>query len=371
MKKVNFLCLILLGLFFSACHSNDDTWGDWSKSYEFSGTGRTHAVRFKIVDEANNKEYVYVGLGYNYSISEKDKNLRDFWRFDGHTWTRVDSFPALGRMGSVAFVVGTTAYVGGGYRAAMTNLEKDTYYTDFYKFDGLTGKWIEPEGAGHITNYPGSGFYDGVGFSLNQLGYVGTGRLDGKDSKEIYSYNPATGEWKDAGFLGESRVAPVTFQIGSKVVLCLGSSQGSSSEYKRDVWVFDGNTWSSKAPLRNLSDQKFDDDYENIPRVYAVAFTSNRDGGVAKGYVAGGIGPNAKSCWEYNIETDRWYEVTGFPAAMGSARVSAVGFSLNDYGYITVGGANAASNNPTYDNSTWKFTPGIDEDDKNDYAPQD
>ena len=60
MKKVNFLCLILLGLFFSACHSNDDTWGDWSKSYEFSGTGRTHAVRFKIVDEANNKEYVYL-----------------------------------------------------------------------------------------------------------------------------------------------------------------------------------------------------------------------------------------------------------------------------------------------------------------------
>ena len=26
MKKVNFLCLIMLGLFFVACHSNDDTW---------------------------------------------------------------------------------------------------------------------------------------------------------------------------------------------------------------------------------------------------------------------------------------------------------------------------------------------------------
>ena len=30
MKKVNFLCLIMLGLFFVACHSNDDTWGDLS-----------------------------------------------------------------------------------------------------------------------------------------------------------------------------------------------------------------------------------------------------------------------------------------------------------------------------------------------------
>lgn len=28
MKRVNFLCLVLLGLFFTACHSNDDTWGD-------------------------------------------------------------------------------------------------------------------------------------------------------------------------------------------------------------------------------------------------------------------------------------------------------------------------------------------------------
>ena len=32
MKRVNFLCLVLLGLFFTACHSNDDTWGDWSRS---------------------------------------------------------------------------------------------------------------------------------------------------------------------------------------------------------------------------------------------------------------------------------------------------------------------------------------------------
>ena len=44
MKKVNFLCLIMLGLFFVACHSNDDTWGDWSRGYSFSGKPRTGAV---------------------------------------------------------------------------------------------------------------------------------------------------------------------------------------------------------------------------------------------------------------------------------------------------------------------------------------
>ena len=49
MKKVNFLCLIMLGLFFVACHSNDDTWGDWSRGYPFSGRPRTGAVKFMSV----------------------------------------------------------------------------------------------------------------------------------------------------------------------------------------------------------------------------------------------------------------------------------------------------------------------------------
>ena len=48
MKKVNFLCLIMLGLFFVACHSNDDTWGDWSRGYSFSGRPRTGAVTFTL-----------------------------------------------------------------------------------------------------------------------------------------------------------------------------------------------------------------------------------------------------------------------------------------------------------------------------------
>ena len=34
----------LLGLFFTACHSNDDTWGDWSRSFSFGGFPRTGAV---------------------------------------------------------------------------------------------------------------------------------------------------------------------------------------------------------------------------------------------------------------------------------------------------------------------------------------
>ena len=112
MKKVNFLCLIMLGLFFVACHSNDDTWGDWSRGYSFSGRPRTGAVTFTLNGE------VYVGLGRNENVEEKDKYLTDFWKFNGKSWVSVASFPTVGRAGSVAFVVGEeghqVAYVGTG-----------------------------------------------------------------------------------------------------------------------------------------------------------------------------------------------------------------------------------------------------------------
>ena len=91
MKKVNFLCLIMLGLFFVACHSNDDTWGDWSRGYSFSGRPRTGAVTFTLNGE------VYVGLGRNEDVEEKDKYLTDFWKFNGKSWVSVASFPAVGR----------------------------------------------------------------------------------------------------------------------------------------------------------------------------------------------------------------------------------------------------------------------------------
>ena len=174
MKKVNFLCLIMLGLFFVACHSNDDTWGDWSRGYPFSGRPRTGAVTFTLNGE------VYVGLGRNEDVEEKDKYLTDFWKFNGTRWVSVASFPTVGRAGAVAFVVGEeghqVAYVGTGYREYLGD---ETYYDDFYTFDGVS--WS----ATAVTTLPkpadrkDGGRRDGIAFSLNGKGYVGTGLVSG------------------------------------------------------------------------------------------------------------------------------------------------------------------------------------------------
>ena len=105
MKRVNFLCLVLLGLFFTACHSNDDTWGDWSRSFSFGGFPRTGAVTFTIDD------VVYVGLGFNILLDQQDKTLTDFWMYKDRIWTQIADFPGEGRYGAVAFVVDGKAYV--------------------------------------------------------------------------------------------------------------------------------------------------------------------------------------------------------------------------------------------------------------------
>ena len=67
MKRVNFLGLVLLGVFFTAGHSKDDTWGDWSRSFSFGGFPRTGAVTF------TSDDVVYVGLGFNILLDQQDK----------------------------------------------------------------------------------------------------------------------------------------------------------------------------------------------------------------------------------------------------------------------------------------------------------
>lgn len=359
MKRVNFLCLIALGIFFSACHSDDDTWGDWAKSNAFPGEFRVNAVSFQYGD------VVYVGMGYNPDLKTTDKYLKNFYSFDGNSWSSgIENFPDAGRKGCVAFVIGDTAYVGAGFRDKQSaGVKADIYYSDFYKFDLKNKKWAKSGDKylkTDIMDYVSVDtvfckFWGGIGFELKGKGYVGTGQVNGQLSKALYEYDPQTGGWKPMFIDGDARVGGVVFKLQGKAVICLGSAGNDNAT---DVLVFDGTSWEKKAPLRDL-DGSWNDDYGKIPRSYAVAFTSNLDGD--KGYVAGGVG--TITAWEYRLEEDRWYEVTEFPSAM-TTRIGGVGFSIKGYGYVTVGGSSlSAANN----NSTWKFIPGVDEDDKNDY----
>ncbi len=374
MKKVNLLLLALLGLFLGACDSNDDTDGDWGKAAEFSGNNRVCAVSF--TDKEGN---VYIGMGYNEEVKTADKNLTDFWKFDGSNWEPLTggNFPDElgGRYGSVAFVIGDTAYIGAGFRSSYTGDTEDRYFSDFYAYDLVKQEWIKnadgeawttdiknPDSWGENTTVDPvqCAFHSGIAFSYGGKGYVGTGQIDGRASNMIYCFDPQTGKWTNAKFEGDSRVGASVFEIDGKIILCLGAS---GTDYRRDVWMFDGK-WNRKRSLADVYGKK-SDDYDEIPRQYAASFVAY-DGNLLRGYIAGGTGArNTRSCWEYRIENDRWYEVTEFPVVMGNC-VAGVGFSSKDkrYGYITVGGSSRLSATRS---ATWQFIPGVEEDDENDY----
>ena len=215
---------------------------------------------------------------------------------------------------------------------------------------------------------------DAVAFSLKGKGYVGTGIAKGAQViKDMYCFDGTN--WTSVGFPGDARCGASAFVIGNKAVICLGAG-ATSGNYRYDVLVYDGDLEDVNNPTRAwITDRHalvdkdgigWDNDYNRIPRAYAVAFTSNRDGKM-KGYIATGSGNYSNTCWEYDIERDRWDEVTELPSMM-SGRSYAVGFSIDNYGYVTLGGASVGK---VIDTDMWKFTPGIDEDDDNDYAAGD
>ncbi len=356
MRRVNFLFLVILGLFFTACGSSDDTWGDWGKSTEFGGIPRVGAVSFTINNVA------YVGLGYNAEMTTiKVKELKDFWKFENGSWVQIADFPGDPRYNAVAFVVGNKAYVGTGYKATRQD-QTEEYFKDFYVFDATTGTWDPTP----ITTFPGVPRRDAIAFSIGNKGYVGTGGTDANITvSDIYSYDPSTGVWANTNFSGDARRGAVSFVIGNEAIVCLGGTTMSGGSFKVDVLKYNPTSgWSHCAPLADRDGQGWDNDYGKIPRSYAVAFVSDLDSpGEPKGYIATGTGSSPRTCWEYNIKTDRWIEVTSLPAMMAS-RVNAVGFSLGNYGYVSLGGT--AVETAAY-RDTWKFIPGVDEDDNNDF----
>ena len=299
MKRVNFLCLVLLGLFFTACHSNDDTWGDWSRSFSFGGFPRTGAVTFTIDD------VVYVGLGFNILLDQQDKTLTDFWMYKDRIWTQIADFPGEGRYGAVAFVVDGKAYVGTGYRPDQKTTTEQ-YFNDFYCYDPSTNTWSDVP----VTYLPDGAVArrDAVAFSLKGKGYVGTGIAKGAQViKDMYCFDGTN--WTSVGFPGDARCGASAFVIGNKAVICLGAG-ATSGNYRYDVLVYDGDLEDVNNPTRAwITDRHalvdkdgigWDNDYNRIPRAYAVAFTSNRDGKM-KGYIATGTGNYSNTCWEYDL----------------------------------------------------------------------
>jgi N-acetylneuraminic acid mutarotase len=321
--------ILLLASCEKSTGDDDDLLGNWKRSSEFEGVGRTEAASFVI----DNK--VYVGGGY-----DGTDRLDDFWAFDQNTgtWLQRAPFPGTARNAAVAFAVNGKGYVGTGYDG--TNRLKD-----FWQYDPVANIWTR------IADFGGTARYGAVAFAIGNKGYVCSG-YDGNHLKDLWEYDPAANTWaQKASLTGSKRTDAVAFVYNGKGYVLTGVNSGS---YLNDFWSYDPatNAWTEKRKITDVSDEEYDDDYgSEIPRANAAIFVLNNQAYLTNGS-RGGI---LSTAWQYNINEDLWYQKTSFE---GASREGLVGFSLNNRGYVCTG-----NNGSSRFDDLWEFLPDAEQDD--------
>ncbi|MGX1929922.1 Kelch repeat-containing protein [Flagellimonas sp. 2504JD4-2] len=273
-------------------------------------------------------------------------------------WINRSVFDGSPRSGVAGFTIGDLGYMGVGY-------DGDDYLNSFWAYDMEGDFWSQkadfpgtPRNAAVGFQIDGKGFigtgYDGVdelndfyaydptsnswtqiasltdtqrrsavAFSANGYGYFGTGYDGENDLKDFWKYDPSSDTWVELeGFGGNKRRSATTFTIDGLVYLGTGISNGV---YLDDFWVFDPSTesWTKKTDLDE------EDDY-SIERSSAVGFSLNGYGYIACGEINGAT----TSVWEYDPAMDTWEAKTNFE---GSTRQDAVAFSNASKAFVGLG----------------------------------
>ncbi len=324
------IILLCLAIAVSSCSKTStdstDIIGNWKRSSEFEGVGRTEAVSFTIGDK------VYVGSGY-----DGTSRLNDFWEYNqtNGTWLKKADFPGTARNSAVAFTVNGKGYVGTGY----DGINK---LSDFWQYDPTSNTWTR------VADFGGTARYGAVAFAIGNNGYVTTG-FDGNYLKDLWKYDPTSNTWTQmASLTGSKRTDAVAFVYNEKAYVATGINNGS---YLNDFWAYDATTdsWTEKRKITNISDETYDDNYgDYITRSNAVAFLMNGKAYLTLGYRSGVIG----TTYEYNFGDDTWAQKTGFE---GTVREGALAFTIGNRGYVTTG-----NNSSTRFDDLWEFFPDVD-----------
>ncbi|OJJ17945.1 hypothetical protein BKI52_29250 [marine bacterium AO1-C] len=143
---------------------------------------------------------------------------------------------------------------------------------------------------------------------------------------------------------GKTRFGATGFTIGTKLYIGLGNSD-------KDFWEYDAatNVWKQIA------------DFPGGERSFATSFVINNKGYVGTGKLQRTLSSESTwytDLWEYDPSTDQWTKKADFP---GTARTSAVGFSVAGKGYIGTGDANNGSDNLGAQEDFWSYDPTTDQ----------
>jgi len=191
------------------------------------------------------------------------------------------------------------------------------------KTEDLIGNWIT------LNDFIGDARYEAVAFSINEIGYVGSGYNGDDRLKDFYAYDADRNNWTMISTPPEqfaARTGAVAFSAAGKGYV--GTGRDNTTELK-DFWVYDPGTneWDSIAPLP-------------VARYDAVAFSIDNKGYVGTGY----NGSALLDFYQYDPGTDVWIPIANYPTKVRDA----VAFVIDNKGYVCTGQKNGETINDFY-----------------------
>lgn len=240
-------------------------------------------------------------------------------------WTKVASLPNIGRWRGVGFSIGQKGYAGTGSVIVngFAELRKD-----FWEYNLSTNSWTKK------ADLPGVARLDAVGFSIGGKGYVGLGGdYQNVLFNDFWEFDPANNSWQQMpDFPGGKRAGAIAFSIGAKGYVGVGWGTGSTY----DIWKFDpeNKVWTKET------------EYPGIGTTGMVCFVIGN-----KAFIGSGLLTN--DFWEYTPETKQWRQVSNIPESFIHYGVS---FAFQNFGVAGMG----ASNDGRTDR-LWKYDPTKDQ----------
>ncbi len=270
--------------------------GTWTQLTDFPGTGRHHACSFVLGDSA----YIVTG-------SDTD----DFFRYDIHndSWVQLADFPGGNRNFAIGFEVNGKGYISCGYNGSSANME-------MWEYDAVSDNWTQK------TSGPAIGRIHPAFSVVGDRVYIGQGQQNGNfvDLDDWYEYNTTTDTWTQRTSFMSARHHGVGATVGNTIYIGTGHHL---SDMFDDWYAYDASTdsWQTKT--------SFPGDGRSAPNAVARGGKVYLFGGEDEINFA-----RFDDFWEYNPLTDAWTNLPTFPA---SGRWAPFMFVHNDTIYTGAG----------------------------------